>query len=132
MSPGYQHELWTTLSMAAMAGVTSSPTIKHSSSTAATPNGRMQAASIKLSQKALQQIENRIDKASAPQAAMVYGILRDKERLDAGEATEIVATHSRVDISGLDKLAAALSQTLLQKEIDVTPTVSGTTKAKRP
>jgi hypothetical protein len=93
---------------------------------------KMQAASIKLSQKALQQIENRIDKASAPQAAMVYGILRDKERLDAGEATEIVATHSRVDISGLDKLAAALSQTLLQKEIDVTPTVSGTTKAKRP
>ena len=49
---------------------------------------QMQAASINLSQKALQQIENRIDKASAPQAAMVYGILRDKERLDAGEPTE--------------------------------------------
>ena len=42
---------------------------------------KMQAVSIQLSQKALQQIENRIDKASAPQAAMVYGILRDKERL---------------------------------------------------
>ena len=40
---------------------------------------QMQAASINLSQKALQQIENRIDKASAPQAAMVYRILRDKE-----------------------------------------------------
>jgi hypothetical protein len=63
---------------------------------------------------------------------MVYGILRDKERLDAGEPTEIVASYTREDISGLDKLAAALSQTLLQKEIDVTPTVSGTTKAKRP
>jgi hypothetical protein len=46
---------------------------------------KMQASSITLAQKALQQIENRIDKASAPQAAMVNGILRDKERLDAGE-----------------------------------------------
>jgi hypothetical protein len=62
----------------------------------------MQAASIKLSQKALQQIEDKIDQASAPQAAMVYGILRDKERLDAGEPTEILASYSRVDISGLD------------------------------
>jgi hypothetical protein len=89
---------------------------------------KMQAASIKLSQKALQQIENRIDKASAPQAAMVYGILRDKERLDAGEPTEIVVSYSRVDVSGLDKLAAALGQALLQseKEIDVTPADSST------
>lgn len=84
---------------------------------------QMQAASINLSQKALQQIENRIDKASAPQAAMVYGILRDKERLDAGEPTEIIALHTRQEIDGLDALAAILGQTLLQrgKEIDVTP-----------
>lgn len=84
---------------------------------------QMQAASINLSQKALQQIENRIDKASAPQAAMVYGILRDKERLDAGEPTEIIVTHSRADVEGLDALAEILGQTLLQsaKQIDVTP-----------
>ena len=95
---------------------------------------KMQAASIKLSQQALQQIENRIDKASAPQAAMVYGILRDKERLDAGEPSEIVGSYSRVDISGLDKLPAALGQALLQsgKEIDVTPKESNTTTAKDP
>jgi hypothetical protein len=43
-----------------------------------------QADPIKLSQKGLQQIENRLDKPSAPQAAMVYEILRDRERLDAG------------------------------------------------
>jgi hypothetical protein len=94
---------------------------------------KMQAASIKLSEKALQQIENRIDNASAPQAAMVYGILRDKERLDAGEPTEIVARWTRDEIMGLDKLAAALGQTLLQsaKEIDVMPADSGTTKPKR-
>jgi hypothetical protein len=83
----------------------------------------MQAASISLSQKALQQIENRIDKPSAPQAAMVYGILRDKERLDAGEPTEIVALHTGQAIEGLEALAAVLGQTLLQsgREIDVIP-----------
>jgi hypothetical protein len=82
----------------------------------------MQAASVELSKKALRQIENKIDKASAPQAAMVYGILRDKERLDAGEPTEIVASYTRNEIMGLDKLAAALGQSLLQSkaEIDIT------------
>jgi hypothetical protein len=45
----------------------------------------------------LQQIENRINKASAPQAAIVYGILRYKERLDAGEPTEIIALHTPRD-----------------------------------
>ena len=93
---------------------------------------QMQAASINLSQKALQQIENRIDKASAPQAAMVYGILRDKERLDAGEPTEIRANLTRQEFEGLDALAAVLGQRLLQrtKEIDVTPQDSGSGKAK--
>jgi hypothetical protein len=83
---------------------------------------KMQAASVQLSKKALRQIENKIDKASAPQAAMVYGILRDKERLDAGEPTEIVASYTRNEIMGLDKLAAALGQSLLQSkaEIDIT------------
>ena len=66
----------------------------------------MQAAS----QKPLQQIENRIDNASAPQAAMVYGILRDKERLDAGEPTDIVALHTRQKVEGLDALAAILGR----------------------
>ena len=69
---------------------------------------QMQAASISLSQKALQQIENRIDKASAPQAGTVYGILRDKERLDAGEPTEITASYTRQEISRMDAFAAAL------------------------
>ena len=93
---------------------------------------QMQAASINLSQKALQQIENRIDKASAPQAAMVYGILRDKERLDAGEPTEIVVLRTRQEVEGLDSLAAILGQALLQraKEIDVTPVENNRVKIK--
>ena len=86
-----------------------------------------------LSQKALQQIEDRIDKASAPQAAMVYGILRDKERLDAGEPIEIIALHTRQEIEGLDALAAVLGQALLQsdgKQIDVTPVGINRVKSK--
>jgi hypothetical protein len=65
---------------------------------------------------------------------MVYGILRDKERLDAGEPTEIVASYTRNEIMGLDKLAAALGQALLasSKEIDVTPADSDTTQSKKP
>lgn len=84
---------------------------------------KMQAASIKLSEKALQQIDNKLDKTSAAQAAMIYGILRDKERLDAGEPTEITASYTRHEVSGVDALAQALSTALLenQKEIDVTP-----------
>ena len=95
---------------------------------------KMQAASTELAQKALQQIENKLDKASAPQAAMVYGILRDKERLDAGEPTEIIVSYTRHQISGVDALAQALSTALLQtsKEVDVTPAISETGKSKKP
>ena len=83
----------------------------------------MQAASTKLAQKALQQVEDKLDKASASQAAIIYAIMRDKERLDAGEPTEITVSYTRHEVSGLDVLAQALSTALLQKqaEIDVTP-----------
>lgn len=60
---------------------------------------------------------------------MVYGILRDKERLDAGEPTEITAVSSHAHMQSLDKLSQLLSQTLLPSGdlIDVTPPNSGTT-----
>ena len=65
---------------------------------------------------------------------MVYGILRDKERLDAGEPTEITVTYTRHDISGMDALAQALSQALLQarEEIDITPSNRDTPEVKMP
>jgi hypothetical protein len=55
---------------------------------------------------------------------MVYGFLRDKERVDADEPTEIRVNLTRQEIEGLDALAAILGQTLLEsrKEIEVTPT----------
>jgi hypothetical protein len=65
---------------------------------------------------------------------MVYGILRDKERLDAGDPTEITVSYTRHEVSGVDALAQALSTALLQrrKEIDVTPLDGGTAESKKP
>jgi hypothetical protein len=61
---------------------------------------------------------------------VVYAILRDKERLDAGEPTEITVSYTRHEIEGIDALAAALSQTLLtlEKQMDITPSKPGKTK----
>ena len=76
----------------------------------------MQAASTELSKKALSQIESKLGDASSLQAATVYGILRDKERLDAGEATQNIALHSKTDIEKLDELAHILSGSLVKNE----------------
>ena len=75
----------------------------------------MQTSSIELAKKALKQIDEKLPQASAAQAAMVYGILRDKERLDAGESTQNIAIIDRHEIEQLDKLAERLSQVLLSK-----------------
>ena len=45
---------------------------------------QLQAGSLELSKKCLDQIEDRLCDSSAAQAAVVYGILFDKERLQAG------------------------------------------------
>lgn len=65
---------------------------------------------------------------------MVYGILRDKERLDAGEPTEITASFTRHEVSGVDALAQALSTALLERQadIDITPQDSDTAESKKP
>lgn len=73
----------------------------------------MQAASVELAKKALKQVETKLPQASAAQAVVIYGVLRDKERLDAGEPTEIIASVNLHAIRGLDRLASMLSQTLL-------------------
>jgi hypothetical protein len=64
---------------------------------------------------------------------VVYAILRDKERLDAGEPTEITVSYTRHEIEGIDALAAALSQTLLtlEKQIDITPSPANQSRSLR-
>lgn len=71
----------------------------------------LEAASRLLASKCLIQVDNQLPKASAYQAAGIYGLLRTHERLDAGEPTEHVAhlhVHEVAEIDGiLDKLAQA-------------------------
>jgi hypothetical protein len=71
-------------------------------------------ATFELARKALIQAESALPKASFLQAVTGYGILRDKERLDAGEPTEHVA----VIVKAGDDLAERLAARVLQKRAE--------------
>ena len=79
---------------------------------------QLQISGIELSKKALQQVEDKLPSASAAQAAVIYGVMRDKERLDAGEATQNISIHTREEILALDELAASLSRALLKRQTE--------------
>ena len=83
----------------------------------------LESASRIVAAKALIQVEKKIENASAYQAAGIYGLLRTHERLDAGEPTQITANFNIHTVVAMDKLAALLSQSLIedQKTIDATP-----------
>ena len=70
----------------------------------------LQVGSVELAKKALEQIEKKLPQASAAQAGVIYGIMRDKERLDAGEPTQHIAhIHHYEDIDSiLKKIQGAL------------------------
>jgi hypothetical protein len=84
----------------------------------------LESASRIVAAKALIQVEKKIENASAYQAAGIYGLLRTHERLDAGEPTQIAAFVSTQAVATLDKLAAMLAQSLIDRQevIDITPT----------
>lgn len=71
--------------------------------------------------KALIQVEKNIEKASAYQAAGIYGLLRTHERLDAGEATENVAVNIGAKAETIDALAALLHHSLTQPQSNRDP-----------
>ena len=75
----------------------------------------MQTVSVELAKKALKQIEGKLLEASAAQAAVIYGILRDKERLDAGESTENVAVLHKHELDREQKALARLAASLLDE-----------------
>lgn len=88
---------------------------------------RLQFRSLDLSDRALDQVESTLPWTEARDAAVVYGILRQHERLDAGEPTEITASVN-VHVEGkVDDLVQALGAALLIKQsevkepIDITP-----------
>ena len=80
----------------------------------------MQTASVELAKKALKQIEDKLPEASAAQATVIYGILRDKERLDAGEPTEHIAHLHFHEVAEIDLLLAKLQEA---KAKEITPGV---------
>jgi predicted transcriptional regulator len=71
--------------------------------------------------EALKKAYGKMDQASFYQ--LVYGaaIMTDKARLLAGESTQNIEVHDKVQVEGLDKLCDMLSQSLLPPAIDVTP-----------
>lgn len=85
----------------------------------------LQARSMAIAEKCLNQVDKKIVDASAYQAAGIYGLLRTHERLDAGEPTEHIAMINRHQIEGLDRLAERLGQALIaahkeQDDLDCT------------
>ena len=72
-----------------------------------------QVATFELSRKSLIQADSALPKASYLQAVTGYAILRDKERLDAGEPTEISMSYQVTEFRGIDQLAEALARSLV-------------------
>jgi hypothetical protein len=78
----------------------------------------LEATSRYLSSECLIQLAKTLDKASAYQAAGIYGLLRTHERLDAGESTQNVEIHAKHEVAALDKLCEMLSQSLIRNSGD--------------
>ena len=76
---------------------------------------RLQARSMDLADRALDQVEAGLQETDAYRSTLIYGILRDKERLDADEPTQITASFNAVVVKDLDQLCSALSESLLKK-----------------
>lgn len=75
----------------------------------------LQAACATNMSKALVRIEEKINDCSAPQAAMVFGILFDKDRLMAGESTQNVAIRDTQGAMALDTIADKLRGELVKR-----------------
>ena len=69
-----------------------------------------------LARDSLIQAQASLPKASYLQAVTGYAILRDKERLDAGEPTEYIAIRTKIEVEGLDRLCEALTRSLLPEK----------------
>src|SRR5688572_4944450 len=91
-------------------------------------NAALEQAARTLAAQSFVHAAKQLPKASYAQAVFGGSILVDKAQLLAGLPTEIIVTHSRVEINGMDAMAQILGQTLLQgqREIDVTPSEKDT------
>ena len=90
-------------------------------------NKALEQANRTLAKKSLEAAEGKMGKASYSQLVFGAAIMTDKARLLAGEPTQIIETVDVHLVAGLDKLAALLSQSLIDdpRTIDVTPSEDG-------
>jgi hypothetical protein len=77
-------------------------------------NQALEQANRTLAKKSLEMAEGKMNKASYAQLVFGAAIMTDKARLLAGEPTQIVETINVKVVAGLDKLAAMLSQSLVE------------------
>ena len=95
-------------------------------------NKALEQANRTLAKKSLEMAEGKMDRASYSQLVFGAAIMTDKARLLAGEPTEIHATLDLNTVVALDRLAAMLSQSLIdEKTIDITPTRTTEKQTKR-
>jgi len=77
----------------------------------------IQTGSLELSKACLNQIEVKLPQASAAQAAVVFGILHDKERIQAGESNLNIAVHvTKEDLASREDVLARVATLLAGKE----------------
>ena len=76
---------------------------------------RMVAKALTYADRMLDSVDAARNTGNVAQRAVAYGILRQHERLDAGEATSHVAVIHRTDLEAMDRLAQRLSNKLVHK-----------------
>ena len=74
---------------------------------------RMNSKALTYADRMLDSIDAARDTGNVSQRAVAYGILRQHERLDAGEATSHVAVIHKTDLEALDRLARRLADGLV-------------------
>ncbi len=75
---------------------------------------RLQVKAITYADRMLDSIDSARNTGNVSQRAVAYGILRQHERLDSGEATSHVAVVHKTDIEAMDRLAARLADRLIR------------------
>ncbi len=76
---------------------------------------RMTGKAMLIADQLLDSVQSARNTGTISQRAIAYGILRQHQRLDVGEATANVEVHHRTDLEALDKLADKLRHSLVKQ-----------------